>query len=237
MSGTTMTMRAFGVAGTAICLCLGGTVRAAAAIPGTITVTGTGVVSGVPDELQLALDADAEAASVSAALDGANKAMTAVRDALTADGVAAADLQTTGMSVQPRYDQQNAITGYTVSESLTAELHDLAKAGKAITGAVDAGGNAVRVDQVSLDLTDQTATLMGRARAKAIADAKARAGQYAQAAGVRLGPVLSISETSGSVAPGPVFPGAVFAAESAVPISAGTQQVTASVVVEYQLAG
>jgi uncharacterized protein len=236
MSGKTMTMRAIGTACAALCLCAGGASRAAAAIPGTITVTGTGMVSGTPDELQLSLEADTEAASVSTALDSANKAMTAVRDALTSHGVAPADLQTTGMSVQPRDSQQNTITGYTVSESLTAELHDLAKAGQIITDAVDAGGNAVRVDDVSLDLTDQSAALMAKARANAIADARARAEQYAQAADVQLGPVLSISETDGSVAPGPVFPGVAFAAESAVPISAGTQQVTSSVVVEYQLA-
>ncbi|HEY1623439.1 MAG TPA: SIMPL domain-containing protein, partial [Streptosporangiaceae bacterium] len=92
------------------------------------------------------------------------------------------------------------------------------------------------VDGVSLDLRDQMVTLMTKARTRAVADAKARAEQYAQAAGMRLGPVLSISETGSSSAPGPVFPGAAFMAESAVPISAGQQQVTSSVVVVYQLA-
>ena len=143
-------------------------------------------MTGTPDELQLSLEAHAQAASVSAALDSANQAMTAVRDALTAGRVAPADLQTSGMSVQPQYNQQDTITGYTVSESLTAELHHLATAGQTITDAVEAGGNAVTVDDVSLDLTDQAATLMAKARAKAIIDARDQAEQYAKAAGTRL---------------------------------------------------
>ena len=129
-----------GAACAAICLCAGGADRAAAATPGTITVTGNGAVTGTPDELQLSLEADAQAASVSAALDSANQAMTAVRDALTACRVAPADLQTSGMSLRPQYNQQGTITGYTVSESLTAELHYLATAGQTITDAVEAGG-------------------------------------------------------------------------------------------------
>ncbi len=237
MTGTTRTARVIGVACAAICLCAGGADRATAATPGTITVTGNGAVTGTPDELQLSLKANAQAASVSAALDSANQAMTAVRDALTAGHVAPADLQTSGMSVQPQYNQQDTITGYTVSESLTAELHHLATAGQTITDAVEAGGNAVTVDDVSLDLTDQAATLMAKARAKAIIDARDQAEQYAKAAGTRLGRVLSISTTGSDTVPSPVLHSAPFAPRSAVPISAGTQQMTTSVVVVYQMKG
>jgi uncharacterized protein YggE len=207
---------------------------AGAATPRTITVTGTGTVSATPDELQLSLETDAQAASVSAALGKANQAMTAVRDVLTDHHVASADLQTSGMSVQPLYDKANKITGYTVSESLTAELRDLATAGQVITDAIDAGGDAVRINNVQLDLDDQAATLMARARALAISDARHKAGQYAKAAGVLLGDVLSISEPASH----PPLPTAAYAfAGTAVPISAGTLQMSTSVVVVYQMQG
>jgi uncharacterized protein len=207
-----------------------------AAAPSTVTVTGTGTASGTPDELQLSLETSITAASASDALSGANQAMTKVKDALTKDGVAASDMQTGGLSVQPQYNTQGSITGYNVSESLTAELHGLDKAGQAITDAVNAGGNAVRVDNVQLDLTDQAAALLASARASAIGDANQRAAQYAKAAGRKLGPVLTITEDSASVPVRPLpFVGAAFAPASVVPISAGTQQVTASVTVVYQL--
>ena len=53
----------------------------------------------------------------------------------------------------------------------------------------------------------------------------------------RLGRVLSISTTGSDTVPSPVIPGASFAHRSAVPISAGTQQMTTSVVVVYQMKG
>jgi uncharacterized protein YggE len=202
----------------------------------TITVTGTGTAAGTPDELQVSLEASATAAAVSDALDQASQAMTQIKGALAKDGVADADLQTTDMSVQPQYNQQGKVTGYSVSESLNAELRGLDKAGQEISDAVHAGGNAARVDTVQLDLTDQSAKLLARARTQAIDDAKARASQYAQAAGRSLGPVLTITENSASVPFRPLpAVGAMFAANSAVPISAGTQKVTANVTVVYQL--
>lgn len=208
----------------------------ASAPPSTVTVTGTGTASGTPDELGLTLDVSATAAAVSAALDAASRSMSRVQDALLADGATATDLQTSGLDVQPQYNQQGAITGYTADEQLTAELHGLAKAGKEITDAVGAGGNAVRVDSVQLDLTDQSARLIASARAAAIADARTRAEQYATSAGRKLGDVLSITEGSAVV---PVRPlpagGAMFGGAKPVPVSAGSQQVTASVTVVYQL--
>jgi len=183
------------------------------------------------------MDASATAASVSDALNRANQAMTQINRALLNDGVASADLQTTGMSVQPQNDQQGAVRGYNVTESLSAELRGLDKAGQEISDAINAGGNAARVDSVQLDLTDQSAQLLASARTQAITDAKAGASQYAQAVGRSLGPALSITENGSSVPFRPLpAVAAIHAANSAVPISAGTQKVTANVTVVFQLA-
>jgi uncharacterized protein YggE len=200
-----------------------------------VTVTGTGTAAGTPDELQVSLNVQTQASSVSAALNTANQDMTRVQDALTANGVARSDVQTTGLSVEASYNQQGAVTGYQVSESLTAVLHNLSRAGQTITAAVAAGGNAARIDGVSLDIRDKSA-LLARARADAMADAKHRASQYAAGAGRRLGPVISISEVGGNLPI--VLPGGAFGAanaRSAVPVAAGTQKVTVTVTVTYAL--
>lgn len=205
-------------------------------VPG-VTVNGTGTASGTPDELLLSLDVDTQATSVATALDTANQRMNRVRNALHANGVAASDMQTSGLSVQPDYGQQENITGYQVTESLTAVLHHLPGAGGTITAAVNAGGNAVRIDAVSLDIRDKSA-LLSTARANAMADAKLRASQYAAGAGRKLGPVISISEVSNNPLPIPL-PGAMFSGASGrspVPIAGGTLKVTVSVTVTYALA-
>jgi uncharacterized protein len=212
--------------------------QAYAAWEPTITVNGNGTATGTPDELQLSMEVDTQAPSVSTALDTANLDMSRVQAALQKAGVPVSALQTSGLSIQPQYNQNATITGYGVSESLSVELHDLATAGLAITSAVEAGGNAARVDSVQLDLTDQNTTLLATARADAIGDARAEAEQYARAAGVKLGPIVSVTDTSSTEPPGRTYPSPLFAdgvAAAAVPISAGTQQVTASVVVVWQL--
>ncbi len=206
-----------------------------------ITVTGTGNATGTPDELQLDLSVNTQAASVSTALDEANRDMTSVRNALRDHGVAGADLQTSGMSIQPDYDQGGSINGYQVSESLTAILRDtgsvgIGGAGAAIGAAAAAGGNATRIDDVSLALTDPSDNLLATARSNAITDAEAKARQYAAATGQSLGPVISITETPASTGidqPAAATSGA--APSATVPISAGSQQISVTVTVTYAL--
>lgn len=201
-----------------------------------ITVTGTGNAVGTPNELQLDLSVNTQAVSVSTALDEANRDMTNVRDALQAHGVAGADLQTSGMSIQPNYAQGGSINGYQVTESLTAILRDMGSAGAVVTAAASTGGNATRIDDVSLALADPSDNLLSTARSNAMADAKAKAQQYAAAAGQTLGPVISITETPASTgASQPPAAASGAAASPTVPISAGSQQIGVTVTVTYAL--
>jgi uncharacterized protein YggE len=201
-----------------------------------ITVTGTGTVSGTPDQLVLSVGVAVNAASVGTALNDANQAVRQVTAALRARGVSAADIQTSGLSIQPNYrGSSQTPDGYGVSESLNATLRHLAAAGAEIDAAVRAGGNATTVDGISLNLTD-TSSLLARARAAAVADARVKAAQYARALGQSLGPVVSVSDQS-SVQPFPFnTPAGSTAAGRAVPISPGTQQLSVTITVVYALA-
>ena len=198
-----------------------------------ITVTGTGNVTGTPNQLVLSMGVQVNGSSVGSALGNANNAVNRVTAALRANGVAAKDIQTSGLSIWPNYPNNSQVpNGYSVSESLTATLNSLAAAGKQIDAAVHAGGNATTVSGVSLNLTD-TSALLARARASAVADATAKAGQYAKALGQPLGPVLSITDQA-ATPPLPVF-GAESAssAKASVPISPGTQQLSVSITVVF----
>jgi uncharacterized protein len=207
----------------------------ASAAGGKITVTGTGTVTGTPDQLVLSMGVQTSGSSVSTALRDANHAARRVISVLKADGVRPADIQTSGLSIQPNYSNGSQVpTGYGVSEQLTATLRDLAKAGSQIQAAATAGGNATTVDGVSLNLTD-TGTLLARARAAAIRDAHAKASQFAQALGHQLGAVISVSDQS--PVPLPVFAegAALRAAAPSVPIQPGKQQVSVQITVVYAI--
>jgi uncharacterized protein len=210
----------------------GATRTAAAQQPGRITVTGNGTVTGVPGQLSLSLTIQVTSYSVSSALSQASRTTRAVTAALTRRGVARSDIQTSDLTISPNYqDNSPAPASYAVAESLTATLGNLATAGGEINAAVRAGGNAVSVDDVSLNLTD-TGKLMAAARARAVADARAQASQYAAALGEPLGPVLSVTPVQQAVTP--QFAGtATPNASASVPISAGTQQLTVSITVVY----
>jgi uncharacterized protein YggE len=204
------------------------TLAAAAANSARITVTGTGTVTGTPNQLVLNMGVQVNGSSVSSALGSANDAVNRVTAALRAHGVAAADIQTSGLSIYPNYPNDSQVpSGYSVSESLTATLHSLSAAGSQISMAVHAGGNATTVSGISLNLTDDS-SLLAAARARAVADAKAKATQYAKALGQPLGAVISITDQASAP---PVQP---YAASSAaggrsVPISPGTQQLSVSI--------
>ena len=202
-----------------------------------VTVTGSGTVSGTPDTLHLSLHVTGTGADVSTALARADASTKRVQDALTAGGVQAKDLQTSGLSIQPDYDNRGRPRGYRADESLTVTLRDLRTAGAAVTKAVAAGGNQVRVEGLSVGL-DSTTALAAGARTRAVADAKARATQYAEAAGRSLGAVVSISESVqdpvDSPYKGAYATGASLAAQ--VPIQAGSQAVVVRVTVVYAFA-
>jgi uncharacterized protein YggE len=223
----------------------GGATPAAAATPTAdakspgIAVTGVGDVSGTPDVLRLDMSTEVRAASVDGALQRASAAMRDVIRALRDGGVAAKDIRTAGLSVNPDYSydgSQQRITGYVATESLSATLRDLNKAGRIVSRAVAAGGDAARVNGLRLDLEGDSGLLV-QARKQAFAEAKAKAETYAEAAGRHLGAVSSVSEQVDSSGPEPMDYRAMdLAAAKAVPVEAGSQTVSVSVHVVWSFA-
>jgi uncharacterized protein YggE len=106
--------------------------------------------------------------------------------------------------------------------------------GKVLDALVQVGSN--QISGISFGIDDPTGVL-NQARSRAIADAKMRAQLYAQAAGVRVGKVLTIRESSVPM-PRPQNLALGFAAEArsaAVPVATGEQELSASVTVVFEL--
>ncbi|GAA1700288.1 SIMPL domain-containing protein [Fodinicola feengrottensis] len=210
---------------------------AQSAFPG-ITVTGLGQASGAPDTLVVNLSVRTTGADVSTALSQANNAMNRVRGALGNNGVSSDNIKTSGVSLNPNYQYNGSnqqIDGYNATESVAATLHDLKNAGAAISAASKSGGNAMTIDGVSFDVQNDSA-LLSTARAAAFANAKAKAQQYASAAGRSLGPVVRIGETIEPPTVTPSAAGSKDSAPSPVPISPGTTRLSVTVDVVFGLA-
>jgi len=203
----------------------------------SITAQGTGTVSGTPDVVTIVIGVQTQSASAQTALDDNNKRAAEVIGALKESGVAPADLQTSQLSITPSYDEKvQQITGYQVTNMVTAKLREISTAGAVIDAAGKTAGDAVRVQQLAFSIDDDSA-LRAQARADAVKRAQAQAKQMADAAGIQLGAIRSITETP--VAMPAVYP-SMAAADSAagsVPIEPGSQELSVVVQVVYAIAG
>ena len=199
-----------------------------------ITTLGTGRASGVPDIVTVTLGVQTSAATAQVALDDNNQRSAGLLTALKEQGVADADIQTDQVSVQPNYDQAGGITGYQVSNMVTATIRPLSSAGAVLDAVTQATGDAIRIQWIALSIDDDT-SVRAQARADAVVQAKAQAEQLATAAGVTLGPVFSVVETPLGVGMYQSYAASSAAAGSAVPIEAGTQEVSVQVQVAFEM--
>jgi uncharacterized protein YggE len=200
----------------------------------SITTRGVGTVTGTPDTLTVVLGVQTRAASAADALADNNTRAGGLLDVLRGRGVADKDLRTSGLSISPTFEVDGRISGYEVTNEVTATLRDIAGAGALVDAAAQAAGDAVRVQQIAFGIDDD-AQPRAQARADAVRQAVTQARQLADAADVGLGPILSITEVSGDQPPVPVTRDSA-AAQAAVPIQPGTQDVSVTVEVVHAVA-
>lgn len=198
-----------------------------------VTVVGSGEVRGVPDTVTVDVGIEVLAPDATAAMNQTNERQQAVIDALTADGIDTTDISTTAVDLAPRYGENSVITGYRAANTISVKIRPLDNASRVLTTVVDIGGNAARINAVTFTIEDDS-TLLSDARARAFEDARSRAKQYADLAGLSLGTVISISEAPGGTAPPPApIPQGAMAA--AVPLQPGEQTVSFSVTAVWEL--
>ena len=206
----------------------------------TITVTGVGHVSVVPDQLGFQLSVSVLRDDLDQAMNDGNTAMQAVVDALKAAGVADKDVQTTDVSLYPEYDHQKGrpqtLRGYRVNQTVSVTVEDLSKASDIVSTALAAGGAGVSLDGLQLQVGDPDGKL-APARTDALDQAKAKAEEYAQHAGGELGDIVRISEVTDQPVDQRLSYSSADSAAAGVPmpLEPGQQDLTANVVVVYEL--
>ncbi len=163
----------------------------------TVTVTGQGSARVVPDSALIRVAAVHRARSVGDAFAGVASAVAAVtetaRSAVEESRIASRDL-----SVWPTSDDEGVHSGFQCSHTVEIRCPSLDVAGSLLGDLVDAVGDRLQVESVSLEVSDAQAAQI-EAREAAYADAVARATRLAALAGASLGDVLAISE--GDAAP------------------------------------
>jgi uncharacterized protein len=206
-----------------------------------LTVSGTGEVNVTPDISVVTLGVEAEAKTVADAQKQAGDAMTAVMSALTANGIADKDVKTTNYSIQPIWNystdkdgvSKRTLDGYQVSNTVNVTIRDVNKTGTIIDAVTAAGGDLTRVNNISFTV-DNPKPYNDQARELAIKDAMTKAQQMAGLAGVSLGELLYISESSNYNVPVRVVASGADSSFS-TPISSGQLDVSLSVQMIYAI--
>lgn len=204
-----------------------------------IVVIGNGTSRGVPDQcvLQIALTAIADTAAL--ALDQCAEAADHAVSALVQEGIDRSDVRTTNLSVQDLFDQPTQkVTARIASYQMDTTIRTLGDVGGVVAALSAAVGDALQIRSLHLIVSD-VRPLEQEARRLAVLSAQLKANELAEAANVRLGPILSIRDEGGAA--GSRYPAERIKlsgrAAASVPVEPGQVASSSSVTIAYAIDG
>ena len=210
-------------------------------VPHTISVSGQGTVSLVPDMASLSIGVQTDGAVAVEVVAANNTQTEQVIEALGTFGVDSRDISTTNFSVFPIQNRgpngEVTSTTFRVQNTVNVTVRDLDNLGGTLDAVVTAGANTI--SGIRFEANDVSSRLAhDEAAMDALADARREADLLADAAGVRVVDVISISMST--------FGGPVTFVESAalgdfggggdVPISPGELDLTVEIFVVFEIA-
>jgi uncharacterized protein YggE len=203
-----------------------------------LAVSVEGSVTRVPDIATISAGVVTQASNAAGAMAENARRMDATLKALRAAGIEARDIQTSTISLSPRYQYADnlppKIMGYQASNQVTVRYRDIARAGGILDVLVAAGANQIDGPNLSVDKPDAA---LDEARTQAIATARQRGELYARAAGMRIKRIVSIDEGGTIEPPRPMAMMMARSAkmDSASAIEPGEQKLGVTVSVVFEL--
>ena len=213
-----------------------------AVLPGDgtlLSVSAQAEATRVPDIARVSAGVVTQATAADAAMQANAAQMEKVMAAIRAAGIEPRDVQTAGVNVHPQYDYRDGstprITGYQASNTVNVTVRDIGELGDVLDALVASGAN--QVHGPSFDVDDKDGAY-DEARRAALQKARARADMYAQALGMRVRRIASISEGGGFGPPMPMpmmAMDAVQESRASTPISPGEATLSVNLDVVFEL--
>lgn len=203
-----------------------------------ITISGQGKVTAIPDIAKIRLGLQTEKSTVGQAQEENSEKINRLIAALKEMDVDKEDIKTTNYNIYPNYDWNRGsrtLRGYMVDQSVSITIRDLDTVGQimALAGKYDLNQSG----SLSFSI-DEPEQYRQEARLLALEEAKTKAEALAKAAGVKLGKVVSFSESSApSYYPRAEVFGLDSSAEKAAApeIEAGSQEISVNVSVSFEI--
>jgi uncharacterized protein YggE len=199
-----------------------------------IWVSGSGSVTLEPDIATVVLGVEVLDDKVSDAKRRAASSSSKVLQAVKSSGVADKDIQTSNLSIQPRYEYKptgRELIGYAVSWDIRVTVVDLDGIENLIDKAVTAGGEDITINSIYFQAKNKKIA-ESEARAIAVKEAIDHAQEIATSAGISLGRPFFISESSSSPVSSDYYGGMAMASmerSMSIPVEAGSLEVVVSV--------
>lgn len=209
--------------------------------PGKLHISVEGTASAVPDMARLSAGVITEANSANEAMAQQRSRMNRVIAAVRDSGVEERDIQTAGINLSPIYRQDREkpgdqrISGYRASNRVTVIVRELKRVGGALDALVAAGAN--NIGQVSFAFSKED-ELLEKARENAVGELEARRDFYARVAGLKIGRLLSLSESGGIRPPRPMefaVRAESMDAKAPTPVSPGESEVSVGLSAVYEI--
>ncbi len=206
----------------------------------TMNVVGSGEVVMTPDIAYISIGVHTEGESASKALRANNQRTQRVIETVREFGVDEKDIRTTNLNLWPR-DEYSPVTNervgvtYVVENTVRVTVRDLDTLGELLDAVVGTGANTI--SSIQFDVADKRSAL-AQARQAAVEDAREQAEALAEAAGVTLGEVQTISFYSSVPlrASDKAFGlGGGEMAASMVPVQPGQMTMTVTVNIVYEI--
>ena len=203
----------------------------------TIQVSGIGSVKGEPDVASFQVGVNTSAATARRSQRENSDEMNKVTGQLKSMGIDKKNIKTIRYNIHPEYEYKNRVRsfkGYKTVHILSVTLHKIEKLGEVLDAVVSAGSNDVSGIRFFIE---DPSELENQARTKAVHKAKEKAKILADAAGVKVGKLISIQETLERGRP--IIPMMAMAAEAqdrvATPIEKGELEIVSRVSMRYAI--
>lgn len=205
-----------------------------------LNLSAYGETKVAPDMATISTGVVTEAPTAQEAMRLNRERMSQVIAALRRQGIAEKDIQTSGLNLSAQYtyreNQPPLLRGYQASNQVTVTVFEIDRLGAAVDAVVASGAN--QVNGIGFGLRDPQAA-EDAARREAVRRLKAKADLYAQATGMRIKGLRSLSE-GGGYQPQPPMPMyrmamAEQAADSSTPVAAGQLTLRIDVQGVYEL--
>jgi uncharacterized protein len=196
-----------------------------------------GEVKRVPDVAVISTGVITQSADAATVMRDNAARMARVLSALKRAGVADKDVTTSAVNLSPQYRYNNnqppVITGYQANNQVTVRFRDITRSGAILDALVKEGSNEINGPSLTIDKPEAA---LDEARIAAITAGRARAEVYANAAGMKIKRIVSISENDGmSVVPRPMMTMMAKSAEADTAIMPGEQALGMTVAMVFEL--